>query len=375
MGSIIMRSTRIITIAIIIALTVAFNAVSMDVGAECVDSEEDDVIIAEVVYTGDDDFISKNYDYYTQIDDTVNYQLVVFSAEEYPDEVDIRQVIEDVNDELAEEGKGIYLRSVDDPQMDEGVGYMTNNKGQILPLKANDNDQHMSGTITAKEAQVLIDDRINDAVYDQVVESSQRSTSAMKSAWYINISLKTSYDADKNRVKATATRVGVMPSPAKLTLRLQNKLTGGSYSTVKDKAINKKTTKSGSVKYGTTKTRIWRATVKGRLGDADVTYSTNAFVYNKKCIRYPSYKEVYSNKALHTPPTNLKVKQNARSTSFRKNYIADFKKKYPKAKIKWENYDIHHMRPLKYGGTNAVSNGFTATKTQHKSLNSWWANY
>ena len=52
-----------------------------------------------------------------------------------------------------------------------------------------------------------------------------------------------------------------------------------------------------------------------------------------------------------------------------------FKKKYPKAKIKWENYDIHHMRPLKYGGTNAVSNGFTATKTQHKSLNSWWANY
>ncbi|MCB6993886.1 hypothetical protein LI177_10380 [bacterium 210820-DFI.6.37] len=168
---------------------------------------------------------------------------------------------------------------------------------------------------------------------------------------YINVSLSTSKDSDKNRVKATITRtVGTVPSPAKITLKLQNRLTGGSFVTQQEKTINLKTTKSGSVKYGTTKSRIWRARVTGKLGIADVDYNTYSYIYNKKCIRYPSYTEPYTGKKLYVPPTNLKVDKKKRDNAFRDKYIADFQKKYPKANLNWKNYDIHHMRPLKYGG-------------------------
>lgn len=218
--------------------------------------------------------------------------------------------------------------------------------------------------------------KVNDAILDQREEAEVDTSVASTTAAYINVSLSTSKDSDKNRVKATVTRaVGTVPSPAKVTLKLQNRLTGESFVTQKEKTINLRTAKSGSVKYGTTKSRIWRARVTGKIGIATLDYNTYSYIYNKKCIRYPSYTESYSGKKLYVPPTNLKVDQQKRDELFRKKYIANFKKEYPKASINWDNYQIHHMRPLKYGGSNALSNGFAVTKARHSNLNSWWLSY
>ena len=55
--------------------------------------------------------------------------------------------------------------------------------------------------------------------------------------------------------------------------------------------------------------------------------------------------------------------------------VHECRKKYPNAKINWKEYEIHHMRPLKYGGTNALSNGIALKKNVHAKFNAWWSNY
>ena len=42
----------------------------------------------------------------------------------------------------------------------------------------------------------------------------------------------------------------------------------------------------------------------------------------------------------------------------------------------WDNYDIHHIKPREYGGTNAFENLVPLERTtQHAQFNSWWRDY
>ncbi|MBL8620881.1 MAG: hypothetical protein JNK64_06240 [Myxococcales bacterium] len=42
----------------------------------------------------------------------------------------------------------------------------------------------------------------------------------------------------------------------------------------------------------------------------------------------------------------------------------------------WDEYDIHHIRPLKFGGTNAFDNLVPVLRTVHQTeFNVWWTNY
>ena len=38
-------------------------------------------------------------------------------------------------------------------------------------------------------------------------------------------------------------------------------------------------------------------------------------------------------------------------------------------------YDVHHIRPLAYGGSNAYSNLIHLPKATHTQVTSWWAGY
>lgn len=42
----------------------------------------------------------------------------------------------------------------------------------------------------------------------------------------------------------------------------------------------------------------------------------------------------------------------------------------------WSDYDIHHIVPREYGGTNAFDNLVPVLRTDHQQLfNPWWRNY
>lgn len=42
----------------------------------------------------------------------------------------------------------------------------------------------------------------------------------------------------------------------------------------------------------------------------------------------------------------------------------------------WQNYDIHHIIPREYGGTNDFNNLVPVERGVHQTeFNSWWRNY
>ncbi|WP_050748940.1 HNH endonuclease [Shouchella clausii] len=57
---------------------------------------------------------------------------------------------------------------------------------------------------------------------------------------------------------------------------------------------------------------------------------------------------------------------------YKKWYIGQ----YCDPKINWDTYNIHHIIPLKYGGTNAMNNLFHLPRDFHqKKATLWWSAY
>ena len=163
----------------------------------------------------------------------------------------------------------------------------------------------------------------------------------------------------------------------KVNLYLYNKTTNGSWTQVAKKenvTLTKITTIS--ISANTSKTRYWRVKFTGKVLDSRF-YNKNAYsgLLNRKGALYPSHKEVYTGRVPATPTTSLSKNPQSRSKNFRSDYIAWFKKKYPKASVDWSKYEIHHVLPLSYGGSNKMSNGIALTKSQHSDYTTWWANY
>lgn len=48
---------------------------------------------------------------------------------------------------------------------------------------------------------------------------------------------------------------------------------------------------------------------------------------------------------------------------------------YGDPKRDWSNYQIHHIQPRTYGGTNDVSNLIPIPSTQHALITSWFNGY
>lgn len=84
---------------------------------------------------------------------------------------------------------------------------------------------------------------------------------------------------------------------------------------------------------------------------------------------------------LPVPPTNYpnlpKSQRVKRDQTAINHYKTGYVLKYPKAaRFDWSNYDVHHIRPLQYGGDNSENNLFTLPRVFHQTIvNSWWRNY
>ena len=234
----------------------------------------------------------------------------------------------------------------------------------------------LSDSVEAKVVEVASKDTATGVEKTLMITSGSNpggnySSAAPSAVAYVNVSVSGAVSA----VNGNVTCIGTANNTS-LTIRLQSLATGGVWTTQRSSSgVSFRTDKSISVCKNTTQTRYWRINLSGIYVGNTINYSTNGVLFNAKAVRYPLVLEVYSGKKLLSPPTNYIVKQTPRDSYYRSKYISNFEGTYPKANVTWSNYQIHHIRPLKYGGTNSLFNGIAITNAQHSLLTKWWINY
>lgn len=193
----------------------------------------------------------------------------------------------------------------------------------------------------------------------------ESSTGARSAVSYFNVSLEGN---GKGQLTAKLWRVGSAKS-YNLTMQI---LYGTCRTQTADKVHD---TKSGITSVGTalspttittniSTTKYFVVKLTGKIGDGTVNYTTYNKLFNKRAVPYPEYTcpvsgiycvpPYYSNFAAGTS-----VAWNGRNA-----YIKWFNNTYNGGKDPWDwsGYQIHHIRPRKYGGTNEYSNLIPLTK-------------
>lgn len=104
--------------------------------------------------------------------------------------------------------------------------------------------------------------------------------------------------------------------------------------------------------------------------------------YGKK---YPlDYSDPDSGIRLYEPPANLNPNSQPRSSTFRSDFIKYYEENFGEpTQFSWDQVEIHHMRPLQYGGSNSMLNGIPLmnrsnshhTIPKHSDLTRWWTYY
>jgi hypothetical protein len=129
-------------------------------------------------------------------------------------------------------------------------------------------------------------------------------------------------------------------------------------------------------------TRFRQATVnvKGHYKGGEtktVSKSNTTYLYNKKGVRYPSYKDPISKKVMTIPssavwpevPKPDRTKRQGRS-KYTKWYDSTYKP------LIWREYEVHHIKPLAYGGSNDKRNLIPLKRSYHRSVvTPWWNAY
>ncbi|MFJ7927672.1 HNH endonuclease signature motif containing protein [Peribacillus sp. NPDC096448] len=111
--------------------------------------------------------------------------------------------------------------------------------------------------------------------------------------------------------------------------------------------------------------------------------ATEEVLVNKKTVTYPEIYNSHNRTTMWTPTkANIKVvpveDRTERDYKLKDKFMTWYIKTYgdPKWGPKWPGADIHHELPLKYGGTNAMSNLFPLPRDLHqKTVTPWWASY
>lgn len=88
-----------------------------------------------------------------------------------------------------------------------------------------------------------------------------------------------------------------------------------------------------------------------------------------------SYSDKRSGKKLGKPRADyVKGTIHKRPSNLNKKYYDEYKRKYG-VTLRQSLYDVHHIKPLAYGGDNSFSNLIHLPKNTHKVVTSWFAGY
>lgn len=198
--------------------------------------------------------------------------------------------------------------------------------------------------------------------------------------WSINQKTKNA----KIVTQASVVLSGGKIRPKKYTIALSHAnatLKSGYYTTVKSATYyNVGILQKRKIESSITKTYFWRGNSKvtGIFtdGQSKTEKKSADLLLNKKGVPYPYYKDGKSGKVMSQPASTLWPENRIATwtTTKRKAYRDWYDSKYEK--LNWDLYEIHHIRPLAYSGTNDYSNLIPLPKSFHqKKVTPWWTNY
>jgi hypothetical protein len=96
---------------------------------------------------------------------------------------------------------------------------------------------------------------------------------------------------------------------------------------------------------------------------------------------YPTIIDPRTGKPVQAPPNNLQIVPESQRVEWGSKQRGEFIKEWIDKGYKapeggWGNYDIHHIIPREYGGTNSFGNLVPVPREFHqRTINSWWSGY
>lgn len=125
---------------------------------------------------------------------------------------------------------------------------------------------------------------------------------------------------------------------------------------------------------GVSQSAKYYAVVTGVANGQDIYYSTYSIPFNKKAAKYPTH--ISSSVTGQSLPYNFSMTMSKVPESDRVTWTSSNKSAYEKYLGKdLSGYEVHHIVPRAYGGSNAYSNLIPLTKADHQTVTTWWASY
>lgn len=116
------------------------------------------------------------------------------------------------------------------------------------------------------------------------------------------------------------------------------------------------------------------AVVSGIANGEKLYYSTYKIPFNQKAEKYPT--QISSPVTGQSLPYNFAMTLKKIPEEDRVVWNSTTKKQYAnRLGVDLTDYDVHHIIPRAYGGTNADSNLIPLNSSDHTTVTSWWANY
>lgn len=287
------------------------------------------------------------------------------------------------NDEVTEPTDIVVIEE-DYPETSEGINNLVDADLTLkIVVPSNDNEG-----FEVQDIDTFIEET-KEASEETLVEPSNAEASS--ASWGYFFAVQSTFVANHPTTNAKFVQVVEVPitggitRPVSFTVKMANEnktYRDGSYSTNSSNTFtNVKKNQEVTLVSSITSTKFWRgkATVTGYFSDGskDVgNLTSDRFLLNKKGVIYPSYKDPGSGKTLTVPEY----------TNWSKNYVEGWtttdRNKYRNwyddnyRDINWSNYEVHHIRPRAYAGTNSNSNLIPLPTDFHRKVVSpWWTNY
>jgi 5-methylcytosine-specific restriction endonuclease McrA len=98
--------------------------------------------------------------------------------------------------------------------------------------------------------------------------------------------------------------------------------------------------------------------------------------YNDKEQPYPKVIDPKTKKPVEFPQDpkwTPKDQREPRPSGYRDDFMREWENQgYPEPDGGWNEYEIHHKKPLEYGGDNSFDNGTPLKSNDHLKFTKWW---
>ncbi|WP_157890125.1 S8 family serine peptidase [Paenibacillus sp. DMB5] len=282
--------------------------------------------------------------------------------------------------DIYQTGNNVYALSDPNPDSYSNLDYEQTTA--ILKSSSIVTNSIDSATVTDS----VYNDNINNSVTDSVYDD--QSTQDYKTFTFIVFNINPfNKDGKMNfQVKPVLT-FGFKPKSTDYNIRILTAPSGdGPWTQISSQSCENLPGLKGCIASIANRTAYWKASVtvtfKWKDGSTE-THSKDSvrILTNNLGNPFPLYRDSWSGQSLGFPRTDwVKLPESQRTPrdpELRQKFIAWYVVKYGRPNFDWADYDIHHIRPLAFGGTNDFSNLIAIPRTpeHQKYVTPWFANY